>query len=484
MHTCNFCDKSFNASEYEIARGQGKYCSLPCSQNSKIKRIARTCEFCQKEFIVKPSSPKKYCNRTCIVGARRARRLTALCMRCGEKFFPRQNIGKYGKYCSRECVIGHPYYPLTCWIVWDNLSAGLKQLIKNDVFPTRQLIKKTMGQGAIKAINHFGGIKAVGEKLGCDMTRSFIISSDGHYMRSSYEFLFDEFLYSRGIPHEVGEKIPGSNYRYDFKIDDHYIEIWGFDKKSGSSAINWKNRYLISRKKKEIHYKNSNLKLISIEAAVFNQPMDKIEAFFVTTFDKLGYDVTIKIKDFNFSSLTRHYALWTEEDVISILAHLNKKYGRIPTREELTATGRGDIIYAIKKHGGFNKFKKILHGGKCWKWTKKKVENYLYQQVLQTGAFPAERQLPTGLMSAIYIHGDSLTKHQLNIEKNMGCRFTNKLNWSEESITDALACLQETFGYFPSISQIPRTIIAAIYNRKGRLKTYKERLEPLLNRRF
>ena len=55
------------------------------------------------------------------------------------------------------------------------------------------------------------------------------ITRDGHHTHSYNEYVFDEFLFSRGIEHEVDGRIhPDYRYRYDFKVGEIYFEIWGF----------------------------------------------------------------------------------------------------------------------------------------------------------------------------------------------------------------------------------------------------------------
>jgi len=55
----------------------------------------------------------------------------------------------------------------------------------------------------------------------------YINCKDGHKVKSSYERYVDNWLFEKGIPHEYNGLLPGSKYKYDFKIDNWYVEIWG-----------------------------------------------------------------------------------------------------------------------------------------------------------------------------------------------------------------------------------------------------------------
>lgn len=66
---CNFCGKVFKATQANLKRGRGKYCSKKCADNAKSKKITRVCQTCGKAFYVSPSVPKyggaKFCCRQC-----------------------------------------------------------------------------------------------------------------------------------------------------------------------------------------------------------------------------------------------------------------------------------------------------------------------------------------------------------------------------------------------------------------------------------
>lgn len=77
---------------------------------------------------------------------------------------------------------------------------------------------------------------------------------DGHKVKSSYERTVDNWLFDKGIPHDYNGLLSERNkYRYDFKVDGWFVEIWGlkdvdfYDKKMDS-----KTRYYDAHKFKRI----------------------------------------------------------------------------------------------------------------------------------------------------------------------------------------------------------------------------------------
>lgn len=84
----------------------------------------------------------------------------------------------------------------------------------------------------------------------------YLNCKDGHKVKSSYERYVDNWLFDKGIPHEYNGLLPRSKkYKYDFKIDNWFIEIWGL-----------KNIELYDKKmiRKIQFYKIHNLKRIDI----------------------------------------------------------------------------------------------------------------------------------------------------------------------------------------------------------------------------
>jgi len=289
------------------------------------------------------------------------------------------------------------------WICFDNLTREIKSIMNNDEFPSTTLIEKKLGGGAIRSIAMFGGVSKVAQLMGYNSTY-FYTTSDGHYVHSSNEYLFDEFLYSRGIPHEVNGLIPNSKFRYDFKIGELFFEIWGFNCNL-KQKIN--QEYNEKRKKKEYCYDSQGLKLISIEFDVFEKPLDAIENYFVNLMSNLGFDTLAKMTNYSLHSVVNNIKIWNEDKIIVELNKVISEIGRFPRMTDLKKIN-SPLIGAVTKYGGFNYFADKM-GYECRKksgyWTEEKIIEELTTIIENLGKFPSKaelRSLHSKLYYAIY----------------------------------------------------------------------------------
>lgn len=309
------------------------------------------------------------------------------------------------------------------WKNWDNLVNELKPLIKDNVFPHETEIRKILGGGCTRSIRYFGGGAEVCKKLGC--TRSYFSTArDGHYLRSYNELVFDEFLFSKSIQHEVDGLISAThNYRYDFKIGDIYFEIWGIDQ-NHSGTIN--QQYRIKREKKEKLYKELGLKLISIELEVFKKSFEEMEKYFCELMSNLGFDISQNKCDYGLEVIN-HRKKWDENKIIEELKEVISQIGRFPRQKDLKV----DLSGAIANYGGFNYFAPKM-GYKCKLqkyWNDEKIIGELYKIGKEMGYFPTNKEiklLNNSLYHAITRHGgmtkyrkmmDAKSKRQLTKEK-------------------------------------------------------------------
>ena len=232
------------------------------------------------------------------------------------------------------------------WQDFHNLSAAIKPLIKNNVFPTLSTIAKMSG-GAREAVRDFGGLRNVAKQMGYNLCTCYQ-ASDGHYLRSSYEYLVDEFLTSRKIPHEVDGKIsPKHNYRYDFKVGDYFVEIWG---------LTARKEYEEKRKIKERLYCDLGLKCVSVESHLFEQSSEEIDSSLSAIFLILGFCTAIKTP-FYMGDALRLVGFWNEARIIEELKKIIHN-GTFPTQKEMLNTS--GLAGAVSKHGGISRFKKLM----------------------------------------------------------------------------------------------------------------------------
>lgn len=247
-------------------------------------------------------------------------------------------------------------YPRGYWKNWDNLEKEIRKIIKKDKFPTCGEIKSQISSGAISGVMYFGGIKSVANKMGYKI-EYFHEASDGHCLNSVNELIFDEFLFSNKIPHQVNGLIhPDFNFRYDFKIGDFYVEIWGFE----SNRTNNKRcvAYKEKRIKKETFYTSLNIKPISIECWIFKKSAEEMKVEFDKIIEKYQLKKFTSIDDSNkiIEKIVKTAYYWTEEKIIAELKILANQLNRFPKQHELMSLNRGDLKDAISRFGGKKHF--------------------------------------------------------------------------------------------------------------------------------
>lgn len=268
--------------------------------------------------------------------------------------------------------------PKWYWRNTDNLFFHLKTLGTCN----GRVVTKFLGSGAQKAIYHFGGFAEISRHLGINLASKTMPTSDGHVVRSHYEFILDEYLSSRNIKHEVDEVILPckSKYRFDFKINDFYVEIWGYSKSDLSTKQ--KRYYNHKRTIKELFYKNNNLKLISIEADVFKQPIDKIVMCLDSIFSKIELDVIEKHP----INLTTPKSESLQEKTVQEFKLLIENLGYFPSSSKLYNLKLFHIIGCIKKLGGYRNFISKFFDKEGFKkpngfWTEETIKKELSETV-------------------------------------------------------------------------------------------------------
>lgn len=253
--------------------------------------------------------------------------------------------------------------PKGYWKNFRNIKAEIEKIISqnNNKFPTLVQISQELGTGAKKAVLEAGGIYAVAKLMGeeyrlPDSTGSYL-TTDGHYVLSGYEYLLDEFLYSRRIDHEVnGTIVPDKAYRYDFKVGDTYIEIWGYEKhRQQKRCLTYNER----RVKKEKLYKENNLQLVSIECDLFKKPIDAILVEFDRICEHHGWNRN-KVSEINLDNYYKLCKRWSEDKIRHELQKIIDRTAKFPTAEFLKSEKYGGLLDAISRHGGLSYFATVF----------------------------------------------------------------------------------------------------------------------------
>jgi len=171
------------------------------------------------------------------------------------------------------------------WKVWENVEKEILPRCKDGKMPSVSQLKQEIGSSVALAIADFGGVVEVADRLGVEVSpESYLISKDGHALKSTYEVEFDDFLFDQKIKHEVDcEVTKDSKIRCDFKVANSFIEIWGFEERTNNKRC---ERYAKKRIKKEKIYRKHNLKLISIEATTFRKNKESRRNIFQEKLDE------------------------------------------------------------------------------------------------------------------------------------------------------------------------------------------------------
>lgn len=298
--------------------------------------------------------------------------------------------------------------PSKFWKKWDNvlncLMLDFGKLISNGIFPTRTMMLKSPNcRSVIDAIQKYhGGFKKVAANLNC-ITKNNMVAPDGHFVDSTYEIVFDWYLWSRGIKHEVHGLIsPNFRYRFDFKVQDIYFEIWGLDNE----------KYMNKRIKKENLYQELKLNLISIEKELFEQNVAGIEKSLDMLFQSLNIKTTKNVKSFDIQNFVNNKGYWNFNNTLAELKLAIKQLGKFPTIKDLKTIKKSKLIKPIYKHGGLSFFKKELgysvDSHPRGYWSQKKIIEEIKELKNKLNYFPSTlevRKHDPKLLDAIFRNG-------------------------------------------------------------------------------
>ncbi len=176
---------------------------------------------------------------------------------------------------------------------------------------------------------------------------------------------------------------------------------------------------------------------------------------------------------------------WTDEKILEKLIKIINKLGHFPTHPELYALGMGQISSAILVCGGTNKFRELL-GEKIIKvragyWTEEQTINDIKQIIEDIGHFPTGVELlklgRANLLSALLKHGG------INrFRKMFGYHVIIKAppqHWTDETIIEELKKMKDNLGHFPRIRELlalKQTSLINAIGKHGGVKRFKELL--------
>lgn len=288
-----------------------------------------------------------------------------------------------------------------------------------------------------------GGIKGICEKLDVRPAWGFK-TRDGHIVRSYYELMLDEYLFSRGIIHQIEvEPFPNKRYRSDQYLEKHdiHIEIWGLTDAA----------YVERRKCKEHLYEQFDLRLISIDGAKFQKSIASLEKYFDEVFGREGVNV-IPQHSFAFDDISKQIGLpFMKETVVEEVKEFIEKHGEFPTQTSLKLHGIGDLIYRINMIGGFKYLREEM-AYDPWscesKWNSEEIIARLRAIRNQLHRFPKDQELPGDLRNAIRKSGHDMNYFRKLFDEPIAKQSNG--HWTEDRVIAELSLFIEELGVFPT----------------------------------
>lgn len=360
---------------------------------------------------------------------------------------------------------------------WDCINTSvsfLQSIADNGRVPGSSEMQRQYGKPFTRNMTRYGGYKKVVRQAGLSI-RTGYTGSDGHILASYYEFLFDEYLFLNGIEHETEGRICNENLsRYDFKIGDVYIEIWGISL-SSSKFPDYSSRRL----KKEILYKTHELKLLSFYGIDFRKSSDDLQKLFCEKLASVGILSGIQKNYPVFNRRKLDY--WNDTTIIKEIGQYIELYKNFPTANDLLQRGRNDLRTAIKLNGGYRKFAKQFGVEPKTKiYSEESVLEELIAVVTLIGHFPNDRELNTmgrkALSSSIRNHGG----YGHFKEMIVGSRDKKPFGYwqNEDNVIKEIKMLADNLGHFPKYSELG-IIAKGVNSSKKGMHYFKQKVYEL-----
>lgn len=174
---------------------------------------------------------------------------------------------------------------------------------------------------------------------------------------------------------------------------------------------------------------------------------------------------------------------WVDEKILVCLQTIIKNINNFPTQKDLYKIGRSDLVHAMQRNGGMNKFKVqcgyILHKRTNGFWSKNTIINELEMLTNELGYFPTHKELLKldrhDLDSAILSHGGfhyfRTLLHYSPLRKDH--------YWTKEVTLKELSNIINNIGHFPSYYELcilNRHDLIGSINKYGGFVKFKELL--------
>lgn len=317
------------------------------------------------------------------------------------------------------------YLGLTCkrpnkfWQCWDNVKLEISKYfdLSCGVFPTYAEFKEAGINIYYICKSNNLNLAQMAEKFNCTLTSCYKCR-DGHFVQSMYEVIVDEYLYSRGIPHEIQPKV--GKYRADFLINDFYVEVWGFGKNGKNKLAKFYNN---KRSIKEKYYNSINIHLISIECELFHHALNNLENicdYLDGLFKSYGFDVSPK-KELSAKTIADARFDWRDDVIIEEIKKLIHQIGKFPSFQDICDAEMINLKQIITERGGINYYKKLM--GYPFREKINWSEVTVLEELLKYPVFPKTKFLAkerSGLLKMIYRYGGvPYFRDKYNLAKNL-----------------------------------------------------------------
>ena len=342
------------------------------------------------------------------------------------------------------------------------------------------------------------GAQEILEKYNFYEKSQLIKTKDGHYVRSNYELLFDNYLSYNNIKHFSEGLISTSHarkYQFDFKLilnneKEVFVEIWGYTRNRNKQEKDYHEKRL----KKEKVYQDLELNLIGIPADIYEKSFVEIYDYFSKSI--FNYDVSFIPKQLDIK-----YLLWgatyNEDNIIETLNSLiESNEGYFPSTSQLRKLENGDgIVSQIQKFGGVQYFKDKLNIPsklKESKWTllKLKTEINSVNNLLYIPSYNELNELNRlDILGGIQKNGGF--KNVAKLLNIPTCAEYFKLNpknskskWTTEYLLSELKPIIKQFSTIPSeikLIEIGRGDLVFGIKKNGGFKKLKETLVEFIN---
>lgn len=238
------------------------FCTRACAEVYKGKRILNNCLQCDKEFYSMKSDEKygygKYCSVECSDKSK-IRKTEKSCPNCGDVFFTGVNYVDNRIYCKKECF----YESMMIDIPKDELE----NLYLIDKKTTREIA--LLYDTDKKVICDYLHRYEIDVRPDTFPEHNFCKCKNGLYVRSNYERAFINALLTFNIEFEYEPRLPfDRRSSADLLVDDVYVEIWGM--------IGW-SKYDKRKERKKKLYKENNLKLFNVYPNDFKDVYGKVK---------------------------------------------------------------------------------------------------------------------------------------------------------------------------------------------------------------